>query len=111
MTLRDVIADARGEAAVLRRNGHAAQAETLERVAQAVEAAAVDYLTELTEEEARLRCKKSVAWLRARFEGWMGQGHAGWKGKARWYRQVVIPHTPSRESARQFGANLVKGAA
>ena len=103
MTLEQVLADGRDEAAVLRRNGHVAQAETLSRFIDAVLESAEDYLTWLSEGEARLRSGHSVEWLRGRFAGLQSQGLAKLEGKRRMYRAVGIPQRPNLEAARMAG--------
>lgn len=103
MTLEEVLADARGEAAVLRAHGHKGQAESIEKVCEAVTAAAYEYLNWLTEPEARLRSGHSTEYLRARFARWLEQGLARWDGRKRQYRAVVIPQRGNREAAREAG--------
>lgn len=103
--LEQVIADWRGDAAVLRRNGQPRLAEILERCADEATVGAERYLVWLTEAEARLRSKKSRAWLRERFPAWQEQGDARKVGNIREYRMVVIPYLPSIEQARQQGAD------
>lgn len=103
MTLEQVLADARGEAAVLRSHGHKAQADSVEKVCEAVTAAAYEYLNWLSEAEARLRSGHSTEFLRARFARWLEQGLARWDGKRRQYRAVVIPQRANREAAREAG--------
>lgn len=53
-TLEQVLADCRGEAAVLRANGHGAQAASMDAVCDRVREAMRDYLDWLSEDEARL---------------------------------------------------------
>jgi hypothetical protein len=103
MTLEQVLADAREEAAILRRNGHVAQSATLDRFVSAVLAAAEDYLTWLSEPEARLRSGYSTEWLRGRFARLQSQGLAKMDGKRRMYRAVGIPQRPNLEAARMAG--------
>ncbi len=103
MTLEQVLADARGEAAVLRSHGHKAQAESIEKVCEAVTGAAYEYLNWLSEGEARLRSGHSTEFLRARFAAWNEQGLSRWNGKKREYRAVVVPQRANREAAREAG--------
>jgi hypothetical protein len=102
-SLEQVIADAREEAAILRRNGHAAQADTLLRFLDAVSISAEDYLTWLTEDEAHLRSGKSAKALRALFPALFAQGLAKLEGHRRRYRACAIPQRAHLESARRAG--------
>lgn len=103
--LDQVLADMRGEAAVLRRAGHREQADAYERFAALVADATEDYRTFLTEPQAALRSGKSRDWLRARFAGWLADGNAreGHRRGEREYRQVVIPRRANLEAAREAG--------
>jgi hypothetical protein len=103
MTLEQVIADAREEAAILRKNGHTGQAETLLRFLDAVAASAEDYLTWLTEDEAHLRSGKSAKALRALFPALLAQGLAKQDGRRRLYRACAIPQRAHLEAARRAG--------
>lgn len=102
-TLEQVLADAREEAAILLRNGHRGQAETLERFLDAVHAAAEDYLTWLTEPDAHLRSGHSVKALRARFPALLAQGLARLDGRRRLYRACAISQRAHVEAARRAG--------
>ena len=103
MTLEEVLADMRGDAAVLRRNGDDRTASVLERFARHVAGAAEDYLAWLDESDARLQSGHGVEWLRARYPEWFRQGHARMNGRHRQYRQVVIPRRADPEAAREAG--------
>lgn len=101
--LAQVLADAREEAAVLRRNGAAFSIDRVEQFCDAVAAAAEDYLRFLPEPRARLYSGRSVAWLRARFAGWAEQGHAERRKGVRYYRVVVLPRRPDTDAAFDEG--------
>lgn len=103
MTLEQVLADWRGDAAVLRRQGHEAQALLLERHAETVTAAARDYLTWLSEAEAQLHAGKTVAWLRGRFPALEADGNAKRDGRRRIYRLVALPHRADPGKAYREG--------
>lgn len=83
--------DWRGDAAVLRRNGHGAQAQMIEAMADEASVAAHDYLQFLPEDDASLYSGKSPEWLRSRFPGWEVLGHGKKIGRRRYYRTVVLP--------------------
>lgn len=114
MTLEQVLADARGDAAVLRRHGQAAVAEALERLADAVSVAAEDWLVFLSETDAHLRSGLSEKWLRARFAQWEREGHARMKGGEHQYRACIVPRRArigaAAERGRQAAAELRKAS-
>ena len=110
MTLESVLTAAKAEAASLRTHGHGAQAASLERLVVQVEAAAVDYLTWLTEDEAVSRSDKRPTWFRARFAQWETQGMAERNGRVRLYRQVIVPRRPNLEAARADALRQAKAA-
>jgi hypothetical protein len=103
VTLEQVLADAREDAAALRRHGHKHDAELIEALSDKVADAAFEYLNWLTEGEAKLRSGHSAAYLRARFPQWLEQGLARWDGKKRQYRAVCVPQRGNREAAREAG--------
>ena len=109
--LSDVLADFRGDAAVLRRAGHGRDADLLERVADQVSEAAEEWLLWLSETDAALRCGRSREWLRARFADWLRDGHARHTGKERQYRACVIPRRSNVSAARQAGIEAARAAA
>lgn len=98
--LEDVLADWRGQAAVLRHNGHKAQADSIEAVCEDVARSQSAWLDWLEEEEARARSGKSAEWLRARFAEWEAQDLAERRGRKRYYRRVIVPRRPNLEAAR-----------
>lgn len=103
-SLEQVLADARGEAAVLRHNGHGPQAASVERVCDAVADAMAPFLEVLSESEAQLRSGYSVDWLRSRFAEWEARGLAmlDERGKRR-YRAIVLPVGNARTQAKLAG--------
>jgi len=104
-TLEQVLADARGEAAVLRSHGHIAQAKSLEGLAGHVAESMRGYLTILSESEAMLRSGWTAGRLRSRFAEWEAQGLAmlDARGKRR-YREIIVPARLERAAARLAGA-------
>ncbi len=99
-SLEQVLADYRGEAAVLRMNGHKAQAESIERVCDDVARSLEAYLDWLEESEAMARSAKGVDFYRNRFSDWEAQGLAKWHGRRRYYRRIVVPRRANLEAAR-----------
>jgi hypothetical protein len=101
--LEQVIADWRGDAQALRRQGHERDATFLEQRADEVVESADEYLVWLSEEEALLRSGRTVSWLRKQFPQWERGGHARREGKRRFYRMLVIPQRANTISAQEAG--------
>jgi hypothetical protein len=102
--LSDVLADWLGDAAVLRRNGNAAGAETLERCAREVKESAEEWLLWISEGEAMTRSGHVAAWFRARFEAFKREGHARTvKRGVRQYRACVVPRRANTAIAELQG--------
>ena len=103
-TLETVLADAREQAAILRHHGHAAQAKSVEGVADKVAASMLPYLTTLFEKEAMLRSGRGVDFFRARFPEWEARGLAMLDARGRRiYRELIVPVRPQNEVARLAG--------
>jgi hypothetical protein len=102
--LESVLADARGEAAVLRAHGHTTQAKSIEAVVDAVADVMRGYLTLLSEKEAALRSGWTQTRLRGRFAEWESAGFAvlDARGKRR-YRECIVPARTDRSQARLAG--------
>lgn len=109
--LEQTLADWRGQAAVLRHNGHSQQAETIERVCDSVKDAATDYLEWMSETAASLQSGRAAAWLRQRFPLWEAQGHARHRGRHREYRKIVVPQRFELAAAKAEGDRLGKMSA
>lgn len=109
--LEDVLAEFRGQAAVLRHNGHATQAASMEAVCDAVADSMVDYLTLLTEEQAMSRSGRGTEFLRSRFPAWESAGLAFRDGRRRKYRAVIVPTRPNLDAARAEAMRDARGAA
>jgi hypothetical protein len=101
--LEQLLADWRGDAEVLRRQGHNREAEQIERFVDDVTVVAEDYLRWLSEDEARLRAGRSLGWLRSRFPEWERAGHARRDGRRRHYRMLVISQRANTLAAREAG--------
>jgi len=109
--LEEVLADHRGQAAVLRHNGHPIQAASVEAVCDAVAASMVDYLTLLTEEQAMSRSGRGTDFLRSRFPAWESAGLAFREGRRRQYRALIVPPRPNLDAARAEAMRDARGAA
>lgn len=111
--LEQVLADARGELAVLRKHGQRDLADGIERVLDDVAQAAEPFTRWLSEGEAQLRANKSRQWMRKRFPAWERQGLARWNPHRPTHRQYLVCVVPqdlnldavradaAREAARQ----------
>jgi hypothetical protein len=103
-SVEQVLADERGQAAVLRANGHGLEARIIERVCDSVSESLREYLTWLSEPDARLRSGRTVEWLRGRFAEWASEGMAEVRGGRRYYRAVIIPLRAHTSAAVEAGA-------
>jgi hypothetical protein len=102
--LETVLADKREDAAVLRRLGHAHDADLIEGVCDAVATAAEEYLRWLSEGDATLQSGWSPDRLRRQFPAWERLGHAMYDEKRRRiYRQLIVPHRANTVAARERG--------
>ena len=91
-SLEAVLTSAKAEAAALRKNGHVAQADTLERLAREVAESVPDYLEWIPEGAARLRSNRGEDFFKARRDAWAAEGNAQQRGRTWWYRRCVIEH-------------------
>lgn len=103
MTLEQVLADWREEATILRRAGHATEADLRERMARQVQDAAPDYLEWVTEADAMAISGRSAEFFRARFPTWERDGHARKRGRKREYRMVMVPRRANPSAAYEAG--------
>lgn len=101
MDLAQVVADAREEAAVLRRSGNSGQAEYVEQLLERVSRAAEDYLRWLSEPDAIIKSGLAERTLRRRFRELQDCGLARWNAKReREYRACAVPPRPNIAAAR-----------
>ena len=102
-TLEQAIADARQYVAEAKHLRDDRLARVLEDVIEPIARAAEDLLVWLAEDDAMLRSAHARPWLRARFAGWMAQGHARMRNGRREYLQVVVPRRANPSAAREAG--------
>lgn len=103
-SLEQILAEARADAAVLRRTGHEHDAALIERFVKDVEVSAEEWLRWLSENDARLRSGLSSRTLRRRFSEWARSGNARYNvKKEREYRMAVVPRRANVENARVAG--------
>ena len=105
--LADVLADARGDAAVLRRSGNAGQAEYVEALCDQIADAAGDYLRWLSEGDAFLKSGLAPRTLHRRFRDLHECGLARYNAKReREYRACAVPSRPDVADARERGRQI-----
>jgi hypothetical protein len=97
--LAQALADFREEAAVLRRNGHKAQAESIERVVERVAELAGPYIRFVGEVDAVLYSGKQKKALRRLFPELEAQGNAYRDARGRrFFREMCLPRRVRHES-------------
>jgi hypothetical protein len=105
--LADVLADARGEAAVLRRNKASFSIERVELLCDEVSEAASDYLRWLSEADARLKSGLALRTLRRRFRELQECGLARYNPRhEREFRACAIPPRPAVAEAREAARRM-----
>lgn len=79
-----------------------AVAKLVRDIVQSVRESAADYLTFLSEPDAKLRSGRALRWLRERYPVWEASGDAYTESGRRYYRQCVVPTSKAiREAARK----------
>jgi hypothetical protein len=107
--LVQVIADVRGEAAVLRANRASFSPERELEIMDAVAAASEEWNTWLSEGDAAIRAGRSEDWMRARFEQFRRDGHGRMHGRARQYRACAVPRRANTTVAAARGRDAARG--
>lgn len=106
--LAQVIADARGEAAVLRANRASFSVERVEQICERVAEAAGDYMRWLSESDAMIKSGLSGRTLRRRFPELLECGLARYDAEGeREYRACAIPPRASIGEQRDRGRRAV----
>ena len=105
MKIETVLRETEVEVAVLRKNGHHQQAESVERLARAVRESLADYLEWLPEGAAMLRSGRGPDYFRPRRTLWAEDGLAEQRGRVWYYRRACIerrkPLSITRAEARR----------
>jgi hypothetical protein len=114
--LESVLRRVSAEALVLHQHGYIAHADSLARVVAGVRAAAREYLTWISEEEAVAYSGRSVVWLRAHRKLWEQDGVAEKREKGWFYCRLALPRRPQsaaldaiREEARRLASRHRRG--
>lgn len=106
--LAQVLADTRGEAAVLRANRAAFSVDRVEQLCERMAEAAGDYLRWLSESDAMIKSGLSRRTLRRRFRDFLECGLARYDAEGeREYRSCAIPPRASIGEQRERGRKAV----
>jgi hypothetical protein len=106
--LSQVIADARGEAQVLRRAGNVGQADYVESLCDRVASSAEDYLRRISLADARLKSGLNVRTIKRRFRELQDCGLAGYNDRGEmWFRACAIPQRAGIAQQRERGRRAV----
>jgi len=89
--LEQVVADARGEAAVLRSNRASFSVDRVEQILDDVALAAEPYITWLSENDAAMRRGVTPPTMAGYFAAMLRDGNARLSGRARQYRMCAVP--------------------
>lgn len=110
MKLAHVLADARADADMLDRRGHATEATSLRKLCNDIEAGAREYLTFLSEIDAALFTGETPRTLQRHFAALERRGHAYRQGRMRFYRECVLTPKADRRAAFDAGAAAARTA-
>lgn len=111
-TIEQVLADAREEAAILRKHKQEAVANAIVLLCDAIAEAAEPFTRWLSETEAVLASPHAAAWFRQRFAAWERQGLARYNPRHKTERQylaAIIPQRAAVKSARDDGIRAARG--
>lgn len=111
-TLEQALADWRERANTLRTCRRPADAELVDEIVGDFAIAAEEFTRWISEDDARMRSGRGLAYFRGRFQDWQEQGHArfGRDGR-REYRLVVVPQRAHLSAAREAGLEAGRRAA
>lgn len=102
--LAQVLTDARGDLAVLRKHGATVPIETVAALIDGVADAAYPFVTFISEADAVVRSDHRAPWFRQRFADWQRQGYARTnprRPKERQYLLAVVPLRHDVEAVRE----------
>lgn len=104
VSLEEVLASEREDAAVLRRRGYARDADLIDALLDRVRLAAEDYITWLSEAEACVRSAERASYFKRRFPAWLAAGHARVSARGvREYRMCIVPGRAHESAAAEAG--------
>lgn len=105
----EVLADERGQAAVLRSKGHGHDADLIEAICDRFAAAAHPYLNFMSEPNAMLRTGNSDRQMRRLFAELEPRGDAKKIDGKRYYRECMLEPRPNLSAAREAGRRAAAG--
>lgn len=108
--LVQVIADARGDLAVLQRHGATVPIERVAQLVEGVAEAAYPFITFIAESEAVVRSDHRVPWFRQRFADWARQGYARYNPHRKGERQYLLAIVPLRHDVEAVRADARRTA-
>jgi hypothetical protein len=114
MDLAQVLTDARGDLAVLRKHGATVPIERVAELLEGVAEAAYPFVTFIAESEAVVRSDHRAPWFRQRFDDWARQGYARYnprRPKERQYLLAVVPLRHDVEAVREDARRQAKADA
>jgi hypothetical protein len=109
--LAQVLADARGDLAVLRKHSASVPVETVAGMIDGVAEAAYPFVTFIGEDEAVVRSDHRAPWFRQRFPDWERQGYARLnprRPKERQYLLAIVPLRHDVEAVREDARRQAK---
>jgi hypothetical protein len=109
--LAQVLTDARGDLAVLRKHGATVPVDRVAELIEGVAEAAYPFVTFISETEAIVRSDHRAPWFRQRFEDWKRQGYARYNprhAKEREYLLAVVPLRHDVEAVREDARRQAK---
>ena len=106
--LEQVLANWRGDAAVLRARKHDRDAELIETLCAEVALAAEEWLTFIDEGRAAIHSGRTEATIRAKYETLARRGHARTVNGRRQYRQCMIEQRAQIDQAAERGREAAR---
>lgn len=108
--LVQVLADARGDLAVLRKHGASVPIEKVADLIEGVAEAAYPFVTFISETEAVVRSDHRAPWFRQRFGDWERQGYARLNPRRPKERQYLLAVVPLRHDVEAVRADARRAA-
>lgn len=109
-SLLQVIADAQGDLAVLRKHGASVPIERVVGLIEGVAEAAYPFVTFISETEAVVRSDHRAPWFRQRFGDWERQGYARLNPRRPKERQYLLAIVPLRHDVEAVRADARRTA-
>lgn len=94
--LAQILTDARGDLAVLRKHGASVPIERVAEIIDGLAEAAYPFVTYISETDAIVRSDHRAPWFRQRFDDWARQGYARMNPRRPRERQYLLAIVPLR---------------